>query len=212
MEPISAIVVAGGRSQRLGQDKRRLRLWGDGGPTLLEHTVGIAAQLSADVLVVLNDPEEWPALPGRLLRDVYAESGPLAGLYSGLLTARHSHALVLAADMPFLSRALLAEMLALPRGYDILAARAPQPGAARNRIGVEPLHAIYSRACLAAIRQLLEQQQRRLAALFDLVRVEYIAPELLQRHDSAGRALSSINTPEQLEQAQRLLGASAAAG
>ena len=53
----SAIVLAGGLSRRMGEDKRRLRLWGQGQPVLLEHTVSVAAQLCADVVVVLNDPE-----------------------------------------------------------------------------------------------------------------------------------------------------------
>ncbi|MEP7190641.1 MAG: NTP transferase domain-containing protein, partial [Roseiflexaceae bacterium] len=65
--PTSAIVLAGGVSRRLGQDKRRLRLWRAAGPTLLEYVVGIVARLCADVLVVLNDPDAWAELPARLV-------------------------------------------------------------------------------------------------------------------------------------------------
>ncbi len=52
MELVSGVVVAGGRSRRLGQDKRRLRLWGEVGPTLLEHTLQVLAPLCAELIVV----------------------------------------------------------------------------------------------------------------------------------------------------------------
>ncbi|HEU4323851.1 MAG TPA: molybdenum cofactor guanylyltransferase [Roseiflexaceae bacterium] len=199
--PASAVVLAGGRSRRMGQDKRRLRLWGPNGPTLLEHTVGLLAGLCAEVIAVLNDPQEWPELPARLVPDVYPEGGALGGIYSGLEAARHGHALVVAADMPFLSPALLAAMLARPRDYDALLPRSPEPGAARNALDVEPLHAIYSRACLPPIRSTLEGGQRKIAAFFPLVRVAYVEPDEIARHDPLGRSFQNLNTPEQVEQA-----------
>jgi molybdenum cofactor guanylyltransferase len=82
--PPTAIVLAGGRSTRLGQDKRRLQLWGSQGPTLLARTVALAAACCAEVVVVLNDPEAWPDLPARLVLDAYPGVGPLGGLASGL--------------------------------------------------------------------------------------------------------------------------------
>src|SRR5688572_3668459 len=114
----SAVVLAGGLSRRLGSDKRRARLWGDDGPVLLERTVALIASLCPDVVVVLNDPEAWPQLPARLVGDRYPDGGALGGIYSGLDAAAHDHALVVACDMPLLSRPLLAAMLARPRDYD----------------------------------------------------------------------------------------------
>src|SRR5919205_2151237 len=92
----SAIVLAGGLSRRLGQDKRRLRLWGPEQPMLLEHTVSIVARLCPDVVVVLNDPEAWAGLPARLVPDIYPGSGPLGGIYAGLMAASYDYALAVA--------------------------------------------------------------------------------------------------------------------
>jgi len=202
--PCSAIVIAGGRSSRLGQDKRRLRLWGEGGPTLLEHTVDVVGGLCPDVVVVLNDPGDWAGLPARLVPDAFPDSGPLAGIYSGLLAAQHDFALTVAADMPFLSPNLLAAMLARERDYDALAPRSPRPGSARNQLDVEPLHAIYSKACLAPMRAALESGRRQIAAFFPQVRVAYVEPEETLRYDREGRSFLNVNTPDQVAEATSL--------
>jgi molybdopterin-guanine dinucleotide biosynthesis protein A len=201
----SAIVLAGGLSRRLGQDKRRLRLWGPEQPALLEHTVSIVAGLCPDVVVVLNDPEAWPGLPARLVPDVYADGGALGGIYSGLLAAMSEHALVVAGDMPFLSGELLGAMLARPRDYDVLVPRSLQPGTTRNALGVESLHAIYGKACLEPMRATLESGRRQVAAFFPQVRVAYFEPEETLRYDPVGRSFVNINTPEQMAEAQRWL-------
>jgi len=204
--PTSAVIIAGGQSRRMGQDKRRLRLWGEAGPTLLEHTVAVAAGLCAEVVVVLNDAEGWPGLAARTVPDAYPDGGALGGIATGLAAAQHDAALVLAADMPFLNTALLAAMLARPRDYDALLPRSPEPGAARNTLDLEPLHAVYRRTCLAPIRATLEAGQRRIAAFFPLVRLAYVEPDEIARHDPLGRAFLNLNTPEQLELARRELG------
>jgi len=203
---VSAIVLAGGHSRRLGQDKRRLRLWGETQPTLLEHTVSIVAQLCSDVVVVLNDPDAWPDLPARFAADVYPDGGALGGIYSGLLAARHDYALAVACDMPFLSLDLLRAMLLRRRDYDILVPRSLQPGTTRNALDVESLHAIYSKACLKPMQQTLESGRRQIAAFFPQVRVAYVEPEETRRYDPSGRSFVNVNTPEQMAQATISLG------
>jgi molybdopterin-guanine dinucleotide biosynthesis protein A len=200
----SAIVVAGGLSRRLGQDKRRLRLWGDQGPTLLEHTVSVVARLCPDVVVVLNDPEAWSGLPARLVPDIDPGGGPLVGIYSGLLAASHDYALAVACDMPFLSSDLLGAMLARPRDYDVLVPRSLRPGTTRNAFDVESLHAIYSKACLEPMRAAIESGRRQVAAFFAQVRVAYVEPGETLRYDPAGRSFLNVNTPEQVAETRNL--------
>jgi len=199
--PTSALVVAGGLSRRLGQDKRRVRLWGAAGPTLLEHTVDLVAQLCDDVIVVLNDPEQWPGLPARTVPDIYADGGALGGIYAGLLAARHAYALAVACDMPFLNVHLLGAMLARQRNYDVLVPRSLEPGTTRNQLGVESLHAIYGKGCLEPMRAALESGRRQIAAFFPYVRVAYVEPDETRQHDPDGRSFLNVNTPEQMADA-----------
>jgi molybdenum cofactor guanylyltransferase len=203
--PASAVVLAGGLSLRLGQDKRRLCLWGASGPTLLEHTVATVAALCSDVVVVLNDPDAWQGLPARMIGDRYPEGGVLGGIASGLAAACEPFALVVACDMPLLSPPLLAAMLALPRDYDVLIPHSSSPGAVRNRLGVEPLHAIYARACLNPIQASLAAGRRRITSFFPAVRVSYLDPALIYHHDPHCRSFININTLAQLADAERLL-------
>lgn len=206
LQPASAVVLAGGRSSRLGEDKRRLRLWGEQGPTLLERTVALMASLCPDVVVVLNDPEAWPGLPAHLVGDQYPDGGALGGIYSGLAATAEQHALVVACDMPLLSRPLLEAMLARPRDYDALVPRSPTPGAARNNLDAEPLHAIYGKTCLEPMRATLESGRRQIAAFFPLVRVVYLEPDDIRRHDPQGHSFLNINTVEQMGDVRRMLG------
>lgn len=195
--PTSAIVLAGGRSRRLGYDKRYLRLWGAAGPTLLEHVVQVVGKLCAEVIVVLNDADNWGHISVRRVPDIYADGGALGGLYAGLCAASHPYALVVACDMPFLNPALLGAMLAQPRNYDALVPQALAAGTTRNLLGAETLHAIYGRSCLKPIQATLESGNRQIAAFFPQVRVTFFAASDTQRYDPAGRSFININTPEQ---------------
>ncbi|MDP9313148.1 MAG: molybdenum cofactor guanylyltransferase [Chloroflexota bacterium] len=209
VEPIAGIIVAGGQSRRMGEDKRRLKLWGAAGPTLLEHTVAVVARLCAQVIVVLNDPEAWPQLRApavdQLVRDVFPRGGSLGGIYSGLSVAHYDHALVVAADMPLLSETLLRWMVAQPRNFDVLVPRVNEGGKARNKLGVESLHAIYSQACLGPMERQLVAGNPQVIGFYDEVRVRLIEPATIARLDPQGQAFRNVNTPEELELVRNVL-------
>jgi molybdopterin-guanine dinucleotide biosynthesis protein A len=106
---ISAVVLAGGRSTRLGLDKTKLRL--DNVHTLIETVVSQMRHLSSDVIVVSDTVTEL-AGEVRCVKDVKLGTGCLRGLYTGLTNARQDYCLVVACDMPFLNTELLRYMLA----------------------------------------------------------------------------------------------------
>lgn len=205
--PLSGIVLSGGKSRRLGQDKALLRLWGPRGPTLLEATVGLLESICDEVLVVGVAPSGGPALPARQVADRYPGGGSLGGIYTGLLEATCPFALVVACDMPFLQPALLRYMAGRPRDYDVLIPRLRAPdGPETNQLHVEPLHAIYGRPCLEPMRTLLEQGERQIIRFFPSVRVRYLEAVEIAPWDPAGRAFRNINTPQDLEEVYTILG------
>ena len=201
----SGIILAGGRSRRLGEDKRALRLWGENAPTLLERTCAVLAPLCAELIVVLNDPEAWSGLSARLVRDSLPDGGALGGLYSGLLDAQRDHCLVVAADMPFLNADLLRAMLAYPPTYQALVPRRAQSGTTRNQSAFEPLHAIYRRDCHVLLGELLRRGERRMAAFIEQLNAVFIEEAVLTRYDPHGYAFLNLNTPEDVARARALL-------
>jgi molybdopterin-guanine dinucleotide biosynthesis protein A len=208
--PLSGVVLSGGKSRRLGQDKALLRLWGPQGPTLLEATVAHLAAVCDEVLVVSSGLDEPPS-PARHVMDRYPGGGSLGGIYTGLLEASHPFALVVACDMPFLQPALLRYMARRPRNYDVLIPRlrvpdGPESGHDALQLQVEPLHAIYGRPCLEPMRKLLERGERRIIRFFPYVRVQYLTADEISRFDPDELAFRNINTPRDLTEVCEILG------
>ena len=192
----SAVVLAGGRSSRLGADKSFLLL--DGQP-LIVRTVQQLSALSDDLIIVANTPDRFEplGLAARLVTDERLGEGSLMGIYSGLKAARHPYALVVACDMPFLSPSLLHHMLSLVPGYDVVVPRLAGM--------LEPLHAVYGRTCLPWIARLLDEGQRKVVAFFPHVKVRHVEEREIDVFDPLHLSFVNVNTPQDWEQAQSLL-------
>ena len=118
--------------------------------------------------------------------------------------SRFEKALIVAGDMPFLNAPLLRYMVGLAGDFDVVIPRTP--------MGVEPLHAIYSKACLGPINDLLSTGVLRIIRFFQEVRVRYVEPEEIITFDPHCRSFLNINTPEDLERAREVAEALEAEG
>jgi molybdenum cofactor guanylyltransferase len=192
--PVSIVILAGGRGERLGQDKATLDL---AGVTLVQRTLDALAPLSDDFIVVLRSDQDLAVPLARIVRDLEAYAGVLAGMASGLEAARHAWSFVVACDMPFVNRRLVRYMYSQRAEYDIVVPRVSA--------GLEPLHALYHRNCLDPLRQALEKGQRRVISFYDSLRVRYIEGTELQDLDPLELSFFNINTPEDLELASSWL-------
>lgn len=202
---LSAAILAGGLSRRMGADKALLRLVPDG-PTLIERVVSAVRAVADELLIVAND-DRLAHLGLPIVPDAYPGAGSLGGIYSAVAAAAHDHCLVVACDMPFLSPPLLRAMAAEPRDYDVLA---PYLVVGENRQGggkgvYETLHAIYGRAALPAMREQLEAENYRIVGFFPQVSVQPLPETYLRRHDPDLRSIFNANTPERLAEARAML-------
>lgn len=201
-EPLSVLILAGGRSRRMGQDKVWLEL---DGATLIERVVARVLPLAAEILFSANAPERFEALArtlpvsGRVVADIFPGAGPLAGLHAGLSAAQHDLVLALAADMPFVNPALIAAMIGLARGFDAVV---PQLRSETGDLAWEPLHALYRRSCAPAIAARLAAGDRQVISFLADVRTRPLTPAEVAAIDPQAHSFFNINTPEDWRRAQ----------
>jgi molybdopterin-guanine dinucleotide biosynthesis protein A len=205
-QPLSAAILAGGQSRRMGTDKALLRLTPDG-PTLIERVLAAVRTVAHDVFLVAND-DRLAGLGLRTVPDAFPGAGSLGGIYSAVASAREQHCLVVACDMPFLSLPLLHALAEIPRDYAVLA---PYVEVGTNRQGgakgvYETLHAIYGREALPAMRAQLAAERYRIVGFFPEVRVRALAESTVRALDPQLRSFFNVNTPERLAEARTLAG------
>jgi len=193
-EPLTGIVLAGGGSRRLGQDKAALTF---GGRTLLEMTIEkLAANCDEILLSGRNAPQGFGPHAARYVDDAFPGQGPLAGIEAGLSACDHDFALVVGCDMPFLNARLLAYMASQARDYQALV---PHHGGRWH-----PLHAVYARSCLPEIRGLLKAGRNAMMELLSEIAVTPVPEDVIQELDPEGLSLFNLNQPEDLARAREL--------
>jgi len=195
---VSGVILAGGASQRLEKNKALERI---GGKALIERVIDSLVPLTTEVLAVVARPEQAAALrlpPSlRVVSDRYPGGGSLGGIFTGLEACAEPWSLVVACDMPFLNRELLRHLMAQSSNVDaVVPCLGGQP---------EPLHALYSKACLAPMERMLRAGQLKIAPLFEAVRVRYVDEAAIDRIDPRHLSFFNINTQADLEEAARLL-------
>ena len=193
---VSAVILAGGQSRRLGIDKSLLELDGE---SLLERTVHKLHALSDDIVVVTNSPENYKhlALEARFVPDEQPGAGALMGIYSGLKAADHDSALVVACDMPFLNVPLLRYMVPEIASHDVVVPRLGE--------FLEPLHAVYSKRCLPFMAALLAEGRRQIIAFFDDVDAYYVEDSVIARFDPYHLSFLNVNFPDDWQRALQAL-------
>ena len=194
---MTGVLLAGGKSRRMGQDKRFLEL---AGQTLLERALSRLEPLFADILVVVAEPDpQLASLRHAVVTDLIPGCATLGGLYTGLSLARHPRVFACACDMPFLDRAVIERMIQLGQGADVVMAELAS--------GLQPMHAIYSKACLPHLERMARANQFKVQELATetALAVRLVRESELVDVDPRFLSFLNINTQADLEFARKLL-------
>jgi len=194
MHSVSGVILAGGQSRRMGVNKAFLEFKGQ---PLIARVIDTVSQVGDEVILVTNAPEEYEHLGHRLVTDIFPGKGSLGGIYTGVKAARNPYTLVVACDMPFLNPSLLRYMILLSPGYDVVVPRLGRE--------VEPLHALYAKACLPAMEAVLQQDNLQVVSFYSQVRVRYVEQQEIEILDPNHFSLFNINSPQDLEQAKKIV-------
>ncbi len=193
----SAIVLAGGRSSRMGQQKAALRF---GDSTLLERTIAELGKFFDDIVVVAAPEAAGAPLaipPGaRIIRDDREYEGPVLALARGLDAVRADEAFACSCDLPMLDARVAAALLAMLPGYDVVI---PFVG---ERL--QPLHAAYRRQAAAALRAMSARGENRLSTIADAIATRRVSEDEIRALDAELLSFLNVNTPADYSRALRL--------
>jgi molybdenum cofactor guanylyltransferase len=195
---VSCIILAGGRSRRLGRNKSTETI---GGISLIETVVSRLMEFKSETIVVtahdsiLPRLSQYPAV--KVVEDIYPGKGTLGGIYSGLVASATVQNIVVGCDMPFLNPGLFRYMIDNAAGFDSVVPRTRQ-GA------LEPLHALYSRCCIEPMDCMIKQNRLSVLDLYPLIKVRYIEASEISRYDLQNLSFFNINTEADLKTGREL--------
>ena len=194
MDEISAYILAGGRSSRMGSDKAFLELRGR---TLLARTLDLAKSVTERVKII-GDPNKFASF-GPAIADVFPDHGPLGGIHAALADSQTQWNLILGVDLPFLDALLLK--------YLVKAAAASNAVVTVPRLGdyYQTLCAIYSKQFALLAERALEENRNKIDALFAKIPLRVIDEQELAAAGFHAILFRNLNTPEDWEQAKREL-------
>lgn len=179
---ITGVILAGGKSTRMGTDKAGLKI---AGVTLFDNLCDIFKKVFPRILIAGDRPDlEQPGIPS--VPDIYPGSA-LGGLYTGLHESTSDMIFAASCDIPFPSEDLIRLLVSHSHGVDVVVPQTP--------LGLEPLFACYHKNCLRPMRDMLERKSYRIFDFYPQVQVCYLN---MQQDDREWRwSLMNVNTPEE---------------
>jgi len=187
---ITGVILAGGKSLRFGKNKAFAEI---NGIPLIERVINILGLVFDDLIIVTNEPGEYSFLGLPMYEDLIKGLGPIGGIYTGLEKIRNNAGFFAACDMPFMNEDLIRHMAGIDNGFDAVVPKIDWK--------MEPLHALYSKTCLPAIKGLIESKQFMINIFFQKIHVRFLNEEEIRVHDPLLRSFFNINRQDELSDA-----------
>lgn len=189
-----AIILAGGKSSRMGTNKALLTI---DGKTNIERIRDELGAVFDNILVVANDRDSYQFLDVPIFQDQYPGKGPLAGIHAGLSVSDFTVNFIVACDMPFISAKLATVLVNKSEGYDAVIP------VIKGR--QHPLFAVYKKSIMQDIQLRLENEDLRIRDLLNKLNVRYVTEDELREHGVAEleRVFFNMNHPDEYENARK---------
>lgn len=181
-ETASAIVLAGGKSKRMGQNKSLLPV---NGTTLLENTISQLKHNFREIIISTDKDNMFRCKGLKTVSDSAPGQGPLMGIMSGLKASENDLNFVIACDIPDININLVRRLLRSAEGYDAVVPVTPDDE-------LEPLFAVYRKQVISKINNVLKSGKRKIRELYKTINVNYIKLDNLDWY-------TNLNTKEDYE-------------
>jgi len=188
IKDVSGLILAGGESSRYGKNKALVKV---NGIPLIERVSRVMKSIFQEVILITNTPDEYSFLKLPMYEDLIKGLGPLGGLFTGLTRMANDAGFFVGCDMPSLNSRLIRHIVEIRDDCDVIVPRISGM--------MEPLHALYSKGCLPAIRELIDSRKYQTVQFFSEVSVKYVDEGLIRRFDPEIRCFYNINEPQQLK-------------
>jgi len=191
MEAVTAFVLAGGKSSRMGRDKALLELRGK---PLLQRAIELARTAAHDVRIV-GDPEKYACF-GRVVADIHTNRGPLGGIHAALANTATELNLILATDLPSIQPGFLKHLITTAESTDALVT------VPRVDEYFEPLCAVYRKNFAEIAHTALSQGRNKVDALFAETNTRAVTRHEIVRAGFSTSMFRNLNTPDDLAQVE----------
>ncbi|MEE9429503.1 MAG: molybdenum cofactor guanylyltransferase [Melioribacteraceae bacterium] len=142
----TAIILSGGKSSRMGENKAKLLLNGE---TLIERTVKLCKSIFTKIIIITNSKNEYGDLDVEYFADIFPNFGPLSGIHSGLANSKTENNFVISCDMPFVKSEIIKFLIDYKSSKEILLPKV------KNNI--YSLCGIYKKSCINKAEKLLRK-------------------------------------------------------
>ncbi|MGA1226004.1 MAG: molybdenum cofactor guanylyltransferase [Tamlana sp.] len=186
MENITGIILAGGKSSRMGTDKGFLTLKGK---PFIQHSIDALKPFTSDIIIVSNN-SDYDVFGLKRIEDIIENEGPLAGIYSGLKHTKTDYNLILSCDIPLINSNILQKLIdAINDDSEVIQIE--------SNGKTMPLIALYKKQCEQTFLEFLNKNERRLQLAISKCRMKNVV-----LNDEDTFFTKNINTPEQLKQVE----------
>ena len=190
---VTGIILAGGKSSRFGSNKALATF---NGTPLIERVTDVLGRIFKNLMIITNSPLEYSYLKIPLHQDLVKGLGPVGGIYTGLDALDDGWAFFCACDMPFINEGLVRYITGVRDGFDAVVPKVDWK--------IEPLHALYSKNCLSAMKELIYKKEYQTIKAFGNINVRFVEEEEIKTYDPQLKTFLNVNKQDELEEITKM--------
>jgi len=179
---LTAIILAGGKSTRMGEDKGLMLF---NGKPMIQYVIDAVKPLVNDIIIISNK-KSYEKFGYPVYEDLIKEKGPLAGIYTGLKYSKTDKNLVLSCDVPFVSSELIQLLIGNCTDVDVVIPEKEER--------THQLIGIYNKKCIELFEKELEQNQRKLK-----LAIEKLNYKVLDANQFEAKIFNNINSKNDIK-------------
>ena len=190
MKVDTGIILAGGRSRRMGFDKQEIKI---DGKLIVDYQAEILQRHFSQIIVVTRTPDIYRDVGYTLCQDYYEGLGPLAGIHAGLKGAESQGSFVIACDMPNINDGYISYIVQIFENSNALGLVAAHDGF------IEPMAGIYSRDLIPILEEKLENRDLKIQSLIEENDFIKISKDQVEKFDPDLKIFQNLNYQEDLK-------------